>query len=110
MPITQPDTRQVRLPEEKPRRTVSEAMAISIEDPAAAQLIRELSATTGEDPATAVNTAVRQRLDRLRERAATATQRRAAILRIARRAASRPVLDDRSPDEILGYDDDGLPT
>lgn len=37
-------------------------------------------------------------------------ERYRAILRIARRAASRPVLDDRSPDEILGYDEHGLPT
>lgn len=37
-------------------------------------------------------------------------ERYQAILRIMRRAATRPVLDPRSPDEILGYDDDGLPT
>ncbi|ADB48750.1 hypothetical protein [Conexibacter woesei] len=37
-------------------------------------------------------------------------ERYAAIVRIVRRAASRRVLDPRSPDEILGYDDDGLPT
>ncbi|MGH9734264.1 MAG: type II toxin-antitoxin system VapB family antitoxin [Candidatus Acidiferrales bacterium] len=29
---------------------------------------------------------------------------------IARRCASPPVLDDRSPDEIIGYDENGLPT
>lgn len=32
------------------------------------------------------------------------------MLEIARSAASLPVLDDRSEDEILGYDDHGLPT
>lgn len=37
-------------------------------------------------------------------------ERHQAILRIMRRAATRPVLDPRCPDEILGYDDDGLPT
>jgi hypothetical protein len=26
------------------------------------------------------------------------------------RYASRPVLDDRSPDEIIGYDERGLPS
>lgn len=109
MPITQPDPRQVRLPRGESRRTVPEAMAITIDDPRTGQLVRELTEVTGEDPTTAVNTAVRQRLDRLRRRAATVEQRRAAILRIARRAAALPVLDDRSPDEIVGYDDDGLP-
>ena len=29
---------------------------------------------------------------------------------IALRSASRPVLDNRTPDEILGYDENGLPT
>jgi antitoxin VapB len=32
------------------------------------------------------------------------------LTRIARRAATRRVLDPRSPDEILGYDEHGLPT
>jgi len=31
------------------------------------------------------------------------------IERIARRASRRRVLDARSPDEILGYDERGLP-
>lgn len=28
---------------------------------------------------------------------------------IARRSAARPIVDPRSPDEIIGYDDFGLP-
>ena len=28
---------------------------------------------------------------------------------IARRGASLPVIDDKSPEEILGYDQDGVP-
>lgn len=106
MPITERDTRHVRLPRETPRRTVLDDMTIRSTDPGATGLIHGLAATTGDDPAVAA----RQPLGRLRERAATAAQRREAILRIARRAASRPVLDARPPDEILGYDGDGLPT
>ncbi len=30
------------------------------------------------------------------------------VMKIGRRAASRPVLDDRTPDEILGYDEMGI--
>jgi antitoxin VapB len=33
----------------------------------------------------------------------------AALRQIARRCASRPLLDDRSPEAILGYDEHGLP-
>jgi antitoxin VapB len=40
---------------------------------------------------------------------ATAQERIAAMRRIAARVAKLPVLDDRSPDEILGYDESGLP-
>jgi antitoxin VapB len=32
------------------------------------------------------------------------------MLEIARSAASLPIVDDRSEDEILGYDDHGIPT
>lgn len=35
---------------------------------------------------------------------------RAAIRRIVERTQRLPILDDRSPEEILGYSDDGLPS
>ena len=42
---------------------------------------------------------------------AKAGQRLADVLdEIALRCASLPVLDSRNPDEILGYDEDGLPS
>jgi hypothetical protein len=52
---------------------------------------------------------------RARERIAdgmlrTPEERIAAMRRIAARVARLPILDDRSPDEILGYDESGLPT
>lgn len=31
------------------------------------------------------------------------------LLRIQQRYVALPIVDDRSPDEILGYDDPGLP-
>jgi hypothetical protein len=31
------------------------------------------------------------------------------MLEISERSAARPVLDPREPDEIIGYDDAGLP-
>lgn len=41
--------------------------------------------------------------------ARSAEERRAAIDEISRRCAAMPVLDDRTPDEIVGYDENGLP-
>jgi antitoxin VapB len=37
-------------------------------------------------------------------------QNRAEIRRIQREVQSLPVLDDRTPDEIIGYDEHGLPS
>jgi antitoxin VapB len=84
-------------------------MALNIKDPTADRLVRELAATTGESITTAVTVAVRERLERIGRMAPTEV-RKQAILRIAREFAALPVLDDRTDEEILGYDDDGLPT
>lgn len=43
------------------------------------------------------------------ERALTQEEKRARIEGISRRSAALPVLDKRSEDEILGYDENGLP-
>jgi hypothetical protein len=42
-------------------------------------------------------------------READVTRLVARVMEIARRAADRPVLDPRSPDEIIGYDEQGVP-
>ena len=85
------------------------AVALNIKDPTADRLVRELAAETGESITTAVTTAVRERLERIRGMAPVEV-RKQAILRIAKEVAAMPVLDDRTADEILGYDEDGLPT
>ncbi|MDQ2680986.1 MAG: type II toxin-antitoxin system VapB family antitoxin [Candidatus Eremiobacteraeota bacterium] len=82
-------------------------MAISIKNPEADRLVRELAARTGEGATEAVMNAVRERLDRVRKRAPSSLAE--DIARIARRCAARPVLDDRRADDILGYGADGLP-
>lgn len=82
-------------------------MALSIKSDEADRLARELAATTGETLTEAVTTALAERLARERRaRAGTA----ARLLDIARQGAALAVLDDRPEDEILGYDDRGLPT
>lgn len=83
-------------------------MAISLKDPEADRLAREVASRTGETLTAAVIVALRERLARLKG------QRRRRLLRdelrdIARRCAALPTIDDRPADEILGYDEQGLP-
>jgi antitoxin VapB len=83
-------------------------MPLNIKDPETDTLVRTLAQTTGETITEAVTIAVQERLARLR------TVRRPRRLaeeldEIALRCAALPVLDERSEDEILGYDAGGLP-
>ncbi|HEY1974174.1 MAG TPA: type II toxin-antitoxin system VapB family antitoxin [Pseudonocardia sp.] len=84
-------------------------MALSIKDPEADRLARELAARTGETLTEAVIVALRERLARQQGRTrAVPLQEELAAIR--RRCAALPVLDDRTPDAILGYDNHGLPS
>jgi antitoxin VapB len=83
-------------------------MALSIKHPEADRLAREIAARTGESLTDAVVNSLRERLQR--ERRKRRKGRLADELkRIGERCAALPVLDDRNPDEILAYDDQGLP-
>ena len=82
-------------------------MALSVKNPEADQLARELTAVTGESITEAVVVALRERLDRVRAQRAPAIRRRLMALRDEMR--TYPVVDTRSADEIVGYDERGLP-
>ena len=83
-------------------------MALSIKHPEADQLARELAACTGETLTEAVLNALRERL--MREQGRVKMPRLRDELRaIRQRCSALPVLDDRSPEAILGYDEQGLP-
>jgi antitoxin VapB len=83
-------------------------MPLSIKDAETDRLARKVAAATGESLTAAVREALRERLRRLEGRAAA--PRLSQQLRDIRMRCSRlPVLDDRRPDEILGYDTAGLP-
>ncbi len=84
------------------------AMALNIKDPQADRLARALSSLTGESLTTAVTNALRERLDRLRGRP-HGQDLAAELDAIAVRCAALPVLDERPEEEILGYDEHGLP-
>ena len=84
-------------------------MALNIKDPETDRLARLLAHETGESITVAARRAIEERLSRVRARtSAEPTQQRLSelIARGRRRAAD----DDRTAEEIIGYDDDGLPT
>jgi len=83
-------------------------MALSIKDPETETLARELARRTGESITEATRRALEDRLRRVvgARRAPLLLEEMAAI---RKRMAALPILDRRSPDEILGYDQDGLP-
>jgi len=83
-------------------------MAISLKDPEADRLAREVAARTGETLTGAVIVALRERLARLKARRRPRSLRE-DLREIGRRCAALPTLDDRSADEIVGYDGHGLP-
>jgi antitoxin VapB len=83
-------------------------MTINIKDSKTDALTRALAQATGETITEAVGVAVRERLERLR--AGRPVRGLAAELdTIALRCAALPVLDERPEDEILDYDEHGLP-
>lgn len=83
-------------------------MAISIKDAETDRLARELARATGESLTEAIRAALRERLERHRARRVSDVA--SGIRRIQERLARLPVQNPASADEILGYDDLGLPT
>jgi antitoxin VapB len=85
-------------------------MALSIKSEEADRLAHRLSELTGESITLAVTIAMRERLAREERKRQNAAQIAAELMEISRHCASLPVYDSRSSDEILGYDENGLPT
>lgn len=89
-------------------QSIISLMALSIKHPEADRLARELAARTGESLTEAVVVALRERLIRTTGRSQKLGLR-AELAAIRRRCAALPRLDGRAADEILGYDQRGLP-
>lgn len=83
-------------------------MALSIKNPEVERLARELAAKTGESITDAVMVALRDRMDR--ETSSARDRRIERLLEIGREGARLPKLGDRTADEIIGYDEHGLPS
>lgn len=82
-------------------------MALSIKSDEADRLARELAAATGESLTEAVVVALRERLARQRDvREANLVSR---VHRLQDEVAAMPLVDTRPADEIIGYDEHGLP-
>ncbi|HMK91127.1 MAG TPA: type II toxin-antitoxin system VapB family antitoxin [Methylocystis sp.] len=83
-------------------------MALSIKDRETERLARDLAQRTGESLTVATRRALEERLRRIGSDA-----RRAALLEdlaaCRRRWGAMPVLDPHGADEIIGYDENGLP-
>jgi antitoxin VapB len=80
-------------------------MKVDIDDPEFEQVIRELSAVTGEPAEVLVKVSVRERLDRVNHRKGRETLER--LRPILDRISAMPVHDPRPADEILGYNERG---
>ena len=85
-------------------------MALNIKNPETEDMVRELARRCGTGITEAVTEAVREKLERerrkprRREDYETFSRR---IEEIVERVRRLPVLDDRTPDEILGYNEQG---
>lgn len=84
-------------------------MALHIRSDKTDHLARRVSSLTGETLTEAVTTALEQRLKRL-ERQKTNRIDMAKVRKILDEIHALPILDNRTAEEILGYDENGLPT
>ena len=83
-------------------------MGISIRNPKAEELAREVAAESGENLTQAIMHALEERLERLKGRK-TAEDLAEEIMKISERCSALPQLDARTAEEILGYDGKGVP-
>lgn len=84
-------------------------MALSLKDPETDRLARQVASLTGETITEAVRTSLAQRLKRERVKRGKAASLTDELDAIFRRLDALPDLDPRSADEIIGYDENGLP-
>ena len=84
-------------------------MALNIRNAKTEELAATVAEITGETKTEAVTIALQERLSRL-QRQTTSRRLSDELNEIALHCAALPVYDDRSAEEIIGYDEVGLPT
>jgi antitoxin VapB len=80
-------------------------MRVVIDDPTFEAALRELAEAIGEPESVLIQTAVKEKLERVRR--AKSKINWDTIHAIQERVAQMPVLDDRSADELIGYNEFG---
>lgn len=81
-------------------------MALSIKNEEVEQLVRRISAETGEGITETIRSALEQHFEKI-QRAKRGPNLFDEIRAISKRCAALPTLDIRDADEILGYDNRG---
>lgn len=83
-------------------------MALNIKNPEAERLARELARQTGESVTEAIRKALEDRLQRVKARR-IARSFVEDVQDILKRVDALPILDTRSEEQILNYDEHGIP-
>ena len=82
------------------------AAVLNLKDAETHALAAELAAEQGVSLNQIVKEALREKRDRMQDKRSRLADR---LMEIGQRCSRLPVLDPRSPEEILGYDEHGLP-
>ena len=82
------------------------ASVLNIKDAETHDLAAELARAEGKTLAQVVKEALREKLDRTRDRRGGLAQQ---LMELGKECSKLPVLDTRSDDEIIGYDEFGVP-
>jgi antitoxin VapB len=84
-------------------------MALSLKDAETDRLARQVAKLTGESLTEAVRKALAERLEREQRKRGRSKNLAERLDEIALRCAALPDYDTRTPDEIIGYDEYGVP-
>ena len=84
-------------------------MSLNIKNPATVALVDELARRRGISKTAAIHEALTERLHRLGYGSVAQERLLADMLSIRERVASLPELDSRSDEDIIGYDEHGIP-
>jgi antitoxin VapB len=83
-------------------------LALSLKDRETDRLARELAALTGETLTDTIRKALAERLERERLRRGQSNDLAAQLEALGKECAALPDHDRRSPEEIAGYDENGM--
>jgi antitoxin VapB len=86
-------------------------MGLSIKNAEVERMVREIASTRGVSMTEALRQVLAEEVERQRAaRQAEIEARVAAVMAIAREVAAMPEVGDMTDDEVLGYDEDGIPS